>query len=394
MARLQELLSQSVTQNLGLSDLLRKRDIEAQQLGQVQQLEGEKEAANVRASARKQRGALETLGALAGATGGFVFGGPQGAAAGAKIGQAVGGAASGKKATQQGSATANFISEGLKTASEFQKKDLDTEEKKARIQLTQAQTQKILTSKTERDSFENLLGKDKYTTPSIKKAIKDNDFSSLELKSESINKMGFSPSEIKSVTDLKETLKKDPTFKSSQDQLFKVKNAKELLSIGNPISDAAAQTSVARLFEKGVMTDQDVNRLGGSRAVAAFLDQFLERAKDGKLTEENREFMGSIVDSMQNTANENLTNVLNVELESFEALQGIDSDRLRPVFDPFTGSEKIEVKKNTGQDRKVKRDKSVSKEDIKQAKKFIKDFPGDPKVESLKARLRELGEVI
>jgi len=103
MARLQELLTQSTIQNLGLGQVLAVRAQEAQQIRQVMQRQAEAEAEAVKAKARGRRERGETLGALiGGGIGAFAAGKGQrleGAALGAGIGQAAGGQLSG--ATRQ-----------------------------------------------------------------------------------------------------------------------------------------------------------------------------------------------------------------------------------------------------------------------------------------------------
>lgn len=99
MARLQELLTQSTVQNLGLGQILAVRAQEAQQLRDVMNEQAKAQVEAVKAQARSRRETGETLGALVGAGIGAFAGGEgnrlQGASLGAGIGQAVGGQASG-----------------------------------------------------------------------------------------------------------------------------------------------------------------------------------------------------------------------------------------------------------------------------------------------------------
>lgn len=113
MARLQDLLSQSVTQSLGLSDILARREEEARQAGEVERLKGQVEAARIRGKAREKRGMFETLGTIVGAAGGFALGGPVGASVGAKLGQSVGGDLSGKSPDNRASRTSQDIQSAI-----------------------------------------------------------------------------------------------------------------------------------------------------------------------------------------------------------------------------------------------------------------------------------------
>lgn len=98
---LQDLLSRSITQNLGISDLLRKRDLEAQELGKTQMAVGDIESGTIRnlgtiranselQQNENQRGALGTIGSIGGAMIGAAFGGPAGASIGGTLGGALG----------------------------------------------------------------------------------------------------------------------------------------------------------------------------------------------------------------------------------------------------------------------------------------------------------------
>ena len=113
MARLQDLLSQSVTQSLGLSDILEKRQEEAIRSGEVQRLQGQVQAAAIRGEARKERAMFETVGTLLGGAAGFAFGGPAGATLGAQLGQAAGGDLSGKAPDPRASRTSNQLQQAL-----------------------------------------------------------------------------------------------------------------------------------------------------------------------------------------------------------------------------------------------------------------------------------------
>tara|TARA_R110002020_G_scaffold131385_1_gene293759 strand:+ start:3619 stop:4743 length:1125 start_codon:yes stop_codon:yes gene_type:complete len=139
MARLQDLLSQSVTQSLGLSDILARREEEARQAGEVERLKGQVEAARIRGKAREKRGMFETLGTIAGAAGGFALGGPVGASVGAKLGQSVGGDLSGKSPDNRASKTSQDIQSAIGLGLNLQQLGQQTRFKQQEIDLKKQQ---------------------------------------------------------------------------------------------------------------------------------------------------------------------------------------------------------------------------------------------------------------
>jgi hypothetical protein len=123
VANLQNLLSTSLVQSLGLRDVLNQRERETQQLVQARGLQGELAAQQELGKARRKRGTFETIGTLVGAAGGFLAGGPgggiKGASIGAKLGQAGGGILSGKVAQPGTGSTSELIQAGVGLAGQF-----------------------------------------------------------------------------------------------------------------------------------------------------------------------------------------------------------------------------------------------------------------------------------
>jgi hypothetical protein len=88
-------------------------------------------------------------------------------------------------------------------------------------------------------------------------------------------------------------------------------NAIELLRIDGPIASEVAKTQMARLAgEVGNLTEQDIERFGGSKDLLSRINQFREKHESGKLTKSNkkqleqitREFRKIIVTKMIATA--------------------------------------------------------------------------------------------
>lgn len=92
MARLSDYLNRSVTQNLGISDILNKRQLEAEQLGQTMRAVSEFEANTIRAERQNRANLLGNIGGALGTAAGFILSGgnPMVAGAAGKLGQGFG----------------------------------------------------------------------------------------------------------------------------------------------------------------------------------------------------------------------------------------------------------------------------------------------------------------
>jgi hypothetical protein len=87
----------------------------------------------------------------------------------------------------------------------------------------------------------------------------------------------------------------DSAIKEDLEILSQGKKAESLLSTNGTISSEAAKTTVARMFEKGVLTDQDVARLSGGKSMYDRGNQLAESLISGKITPANRKELQSIV---------------------------------------------------------------------------------------------------
>jgi len=152
MASLQELLSRSVTQSLGLSDILAKKRKEAEQLRDVKMMEGDVYRAQAEADARvgvanaegaaklqiakddkryrDERAGWNTALTAVGTVAGFIVGGPQGAAVGSSLGNAVSG----------GEGPGADISKGVNLFASFDQLNKDNAVKDQTMRLNEAKT--------------------------------------------------------------------------------------------------------------------------------------------------------------------------------------------------------------------------------------------------------------
>jgi hypothetical protein len=140
---------QSLISSLGLADILRQREQEAEQLGALERMKGQVDIEKFRARSRKRRGAFETLGTIAGAVGGAMVGGPAGASVGAKIGGGLAGEASGGERPMDGS-TADILQRGVQGVAQIS-------EMQQQRQAKQQQQRQLLQKQEQQQAFENVL---------------------------------------------------------------------------------------------------------------------------------------------------------------------------------------------------------------------------------------------
>ncbi len=100
---------------------------------------------------------------------------------------------------------------------------------------------------------------------------------------------------------------KDKLVGKFQEQLSSADDAEALLLSNNPIADEVSKGKIARLSgEVGVLTDQDIKRFAGSTATLSKAKQAFEQAKSGKLSDENRQLMLSLVRGLKQNADQHL----------------------------------------------------------------------------------------
>lgn len=112
---------------------------------------------------------------------------------------------------------------------------------------------------------------------------------------------------IGNINKLQETFNKDKVAVKALEGINSAEDAEALLDSNTPIGDEAVKRSLARLSgEVGVLTDQDVKAFGGSKSAQDRLNQSVKQLIDGKLTEENRKYMKTILNVFKNRRSEQL----------------------------------------------------------------------------------------
>ena len=92
----------------------------------------------------------------------------------------------------------------------------------------------------------------------------------------------------------------------------------EILATGGPIGDVSITTFMSRMSgEVGNLSQEDRKPFGGKQAMLARLRQAYEMALRGRLTDENRAFLGQLAEAMDRAANRNLDNIARVRAKQY-----------------------------------------------------------------------------
>lgn len=131
----------------------------------------------------------------------------------------------------------------------------------------------------------------------------------------------------------------EASIKKAQQSIDSANLVRDLAQSGNPIGAAAIPTISARMsFEVGALSEADKAPFGGSRAIFSRLNQALKQMKDGKLTDENRQFIIGLSDLFEKTAHRNMDNLAKQRASQYSRKSNMFNeselyDIFRPSFD-------------------------------------------------------------
>ena len=143
--------------------------------------------------------------------------------------------------------------------------------------------------------------------------------------------------ENKSLIQIDKTLRNDYLVKQRSEQLQYAANTLALLHSDNPVANQAAKTQLARLSgEVGVLTDRDVERFGGSKALLSKLNQAIAETTTGKLSKENKAFLVDVANSFYKSAQNSLNDRLDVMAEGQSEAFNVPIDRIKPLVAAYS----------------------------------------------------------
>lgn len=121
-------------------------------------------------------------------------------------------------------------------------------------------------------------------------------------------------------------------IKDDQIAMDAAERAEALLTNGGTISSEAAKSTIARMFEKGVLTDQDLARLSGGKSLFQQGAQLAEKAVSGKLTDENRDELLKIVNTLKPVYEQKVSDKADVYAQSQSEISSIPKDQFLKSF--------------------------------------------------------------
>lgn len=159
----------------------------------------------------------------------------------------------------------------------------------------------------------------------------------------------------------------DSLVAEDRKKLTAADNALQLLNIDKPISSEVAKTQLARLAgEVGALTEQDLNRFGGSKDLLSRANQIATTLTSGKMTPESRKQLKQIATEFRTVVQNKIDTEARRQAQSGSALLELPESEVLRIINP----ESITAKKQT-----------PAGTDSNKAREFIKFKLRDAKVD-------------
>lgn len=126
---------------------------------------------------------------------------------------------------------------------------------------------------------------------------------------------------------------KDKIVTKAYGRLADSEAAEYILQSKNPIGDEAVKTFLARASgEVGALTDRDVSRFGGSKALTSRISAITKQYADGTLTDENRKYLLQLTDVFKKSADKQVNDRADHYARQQEKVVGIPKHKLKSAF--------------------------------------------------------------
>jgi len=128
----------------------------------------------------------------------------------------------------------------------------------------------------------------------------------------------------KKLRDAQEGWVKDPIAVEATRKFYEVDGVKVALEEAktNPILRGVLPAKIARLQEKGVLTDQDILRYSGSSAFTSKWKQFLQGAEEGTITDENLGFFARVAQGFADEAEKAVHERATLHAKQYSVISG------------------------------------------------------------------------
>ena len=128
-------------------------------------------------------------------------------------------------------------------------------------------------------------------------------------------------------------VKFDSLVKKDVERASAASDAMQLLNSGSAIAGEAAKSKIARLSgEVGVLTDADVSRFGGSKALSSKLEAFAQQAYDGKLTGKNLAELKTIVAAFDRTVKNSINTQVERQANAYSKIYSVPVEQVKDIL--------------------------------------------------------------
>lgn len=170
---------------------------------------------------------------------------------------------------------------------------------------------------------------------------------------------------------------------STKNPIEKLQDLSSAITLGNEAktNTAAAgafSATVSRLFEKGVLTNQDVDRYAGGQSWSEKLNRWVEKGSKGTMPKTDVAGLLGIVNAVSNANKSNLQKEYSAELDS-AAADGVDRITYKNVLNPHISP----YLKNTNTNKLDKKDQD--------AIDWLKNNPNHPSANKVREKLKSKG---
>jgi hypothetical protein len=151
-----------------------------------------------------------------------------------------------------------------------------------------------------------------------------------------VSRNQLNPEQVKNLDKLVTGFKTTDVYKKNADTLRFATTVQELLKEGNPIAVEMARSELAKSAEGGGrLSDADIERLGGSKAIREQIDRFSNLQKTGEpATAKDIAFMQRVADILEAKARKSLTQSINGLEQDFMQKGGV-AGAVQTALNPY-----------------------------------------------------------
>lgn len=161
-----------------------------------------------------------------------------------------------------------------------------------------------------------------------------------------------------------------------RDSLEGISLLEKALQSGNPVAFNMARTQIARIFEKGVLTDKDFDRYKGSPALKPAIDSLIQKYKTGEPGEADKKYLSEIMYMVHDSLSRKMGSKVETFTGSMKSkLKNTDEGKIRNVLMHYVPSYSPKRQEFVSKRDSLGFDKIPSKKEIRSGK--ANTMPGE-----------------